>query len=230
MALESLANEYVIVERIIERLSIRYDQAILEALLRVPMLTKKALESGASFDEWLANLKSELLDSADATDQEKGQSFSISHKVEDGLNVLEIHRKRHNNEEITVFDTDFFTSNEYRKIGELSDKLLGLLGNGAYVTKGDKKKSVNNFTEAMEWLLGHGKKGLNIQRYKGLGEMNPEQLWETTMNPETRRLLQVQIEDAIRADEIFTMLMGDHVEPRRVFIEDNALSVANLDV
>lgn len=230
VALESLANEYVIVERIIERLSIRYDQAILEALLRVPMLTKKALESSASFDEWLANLKSELLDSADATDQEKGQSFSISHKVEDGLNVLEIHRKRHNNEEITVFDTDFFTSNEYRKIGELSDKLLGLLGNGAYVTKGDKKKSVNNFTEAMEWLLGHGKKGLNIQRYKGLGEMNPEQLWETTMNPETRRLLQVQIEDAIRADEIFTMLMGDHVEPRRVFIEDNALSVANLDV
>jgi DNA gyrase subunit B len=106
-----------------------------------------------------------------------------------------------------------------------------MLGAGAYVEKGGEAKAeVANFKEAMGWLMDQAKKGQTIQRYKGLGEMNPEQLWETTINPQTRRLIQVRIEDAVAADDVFTTLMGDQVEPRREFIEKNALAVANLDV
>lgn len=128
------------------------------------------------------------------------------------------------------FAAAFFATAEYRRIAALGDELLDLVGEGARVVRGDQSREVASFREAMEWLLSEGRKGQMIQRYKGLGEMNPDQLWETTVNPETRRLMQVRIEDAVGADEIFTTLMGDHVEPRREFIERNALTVANLDV
>ena len=112
----------------------------------------------------------------------------------------------------------------------LAGKLQELLGEDAYVQRGEKSSAITDFGEAVEWLMSEARRGQSIQRYKGLGEMNPEQLWDTTVNPETRRLMQVRIEDAVKADEIFTTLMGDHVEPRREFIEKNALTVSNLDI
>jgi len=144
--------------------------------------------------------------------------------------LIRLTRRVHGNEHEITLDGTFFRSPDYRALGALAEKLDGMLGEGAHVARGESSQSVDSFREAMDWLIDESKRGLGIQRYKGLGEMNPDQLWETTMNPEARRMLQVSIEDAIAADEVFDMLMGEQVEPRREFIERNALSVANLDV
>ena len=143
---------------------------------------------------------------------------------------VRIERTRHGNIRMSTIDTEFVHSGDYEQIRQTAEMLRGLIGAGAYVQRGDKKQLVRDFPEAMRWLLGEVEKSMTLQRYKGLGEMNPEQLWETTMDPGSRRLLRVQIDDGIAADEIFTKLMGDEVEPRRLFIESNALGVRNLDV
>jgi DNA gyrase subunit B len=131
---------------------------------------------------------------------------------------------------VSLVDHDFVESGDFGQIKRTAGTLHGLLGPGAVVQRGEEKRPVQEFREAIDWLLEQARSGLTIQRYKGLGEMNPTQLWETTMDPGSRRLLRAQIEDAIAADEIFTTLMGDMVEPRRAFIEANALGVRNLDV
>jgi DNA gyrase subunit B len=131
---------------------------------------------------------------------------------------------------IQVLPVTVFESGELRPLREAASMLHGLIREGAQIVRGNRAQSVASFAEAQAWLLEEAKKGRQIQRFKGLGEMNPEQLWDTTVNPDTRRLLRVKIEDAVAADAIFSTLMGDVVEPRREFIEDNALKVANLDV
>jgi len=143
---------------------------------------------------------------------------------------LLIKKIQHGNLRLTSLDQDFLQSGDYEQIKHTAQMLQGLLGSGAYVKRGEQQRQVSEFKQALDWLLEEVKKGISIQRYKGLGEMNPEQLWETTMDPANRRLLRIQIEDAISADGIFTTLMGDIVEPRRAFIETNALGVRNLDV
>jgi len=143
---------------------------------------------------------------------------------------LVIVRTRHGTRHTTALDVDFLMSGDYAQISAAADVLQGLMHPGATVRRGERSISVDTFKGALDWLLAEAREALSIQRYKGLGEMNPEQLWETTMDPQARRLLKVQIEDGIAAEEIFTTLMGEQVEPRREFIETNALGVRNLDV
>src|SRR3569833_970125 len=141
-----------------------------------------------------------------------------------------IHRTEHGSLSQKILPREFFESAEYQRIADLARTLAGLIGEGAFVVRGEDRLEIGSFKEAMKWLLEQARKGQTIQRYKGLGEMNPGQLWDTTVSPASRRLLRVKIDDAVMADDVFTTLMGDQVEPRREFIEKNALSVANLDV
>jgi len=143
---------------------------------------------------------------------------------------LVIERMHHGNRRMTSIEEEFLVSGDYRSIRNAAESIADLVGPGAEIRRGEKSQPVTRFADAIRWLLAEVERNLTKQRYKGLGEMNPEQLWETTMDPAVRRLLRVQIEDAIAADEIFTTLMGDNVEPRRAFIEGNAVYARNIDV
>jgi DNA gyrase subunit B len=218
-ALAEIAKQMVLTEAVIRRISSLYDESVLRALQDLGEITL-ADESGAN------KAAEKLRPILGAT----GSEVIVAFNQEAGTYRLEVNKYVHGNLQSCVIDTDFLASGDYRQILKASEMLQGLLGDGAMVQRGEKSQMVATFKEALDWLLAEAKHGLNIQRYKGLGEMNPEQLWETTMDPQVRRLLKVQIDDAIAADEIFTTLMGDQVEPRRAFIEDNALGAHNIDV
>jgi len=205
----------------------RYDTRVLEQVLFQPEVTESRYADRSWLTDWAAGLQRALGEPADGG----GAVYRVELAANDeGVQGFSILRTRHGVDERTELPLRFFASLEYRKIAELGNSLQGLVGTDAYVMRGDQRRDVRSFREAMDWLMAEARRGQTIQRYKGLGEMNPEQLWETTVNPATRRLLQVRIEDAVAADEVFTTLMGDQVEPRREFIERNALAAENLDV
>jgi DNA gyrase subunit B len=223
---EALARQYMEVQAIIRRWARRYDERLLEQLIYMPEVT------AAQFDdlEWMRGWSRQLTENLN-TLSDSPRSYRVEVRKVDGHPARVLASKtEHGSVTEKALPKEFFESAEYRRIIELGKTLGGMIGEGAYVTRGEAREDVSSFKQAMTWLLDQARKGQSIQRYKGLGEMNPEQLWDTTINPQTRRLMQVRIEDILASDEIFTTLMGDQVEPRREFIEKNALSVANLDV
>ncbi len=223
-ALDSLARRYMEFQATIRRAARRYDQHVLEQMLLMPELSPDEREDEARLTQWGAQVETLL-----NAEQPPGRTYRVA--LQPGTPPhLVVGRTEHG---VTVekhLHREFFNSSEYRRIADLSRTLAGLFGPGAYIKRGEARQEVATFRDAVQWLFEQARKGQSIQRYKGLGEMNPEQLWDTTINPASRRLVQVRIEDALGADEIFSTLMGDQVEPRREFIERNALSATNLDV
>ena len=216
-ALELIAKQYFLAEAVIDRLSRFTAPEASHALLILPTLSLDDAEQ--------AQRSAKQLEAA------CGSSIKVVAETDEaGEYRLRLEKLYHGNYSVSYMDRDFLRGNDYVQIRQAADILSGLIKPGAYIARGEQKRAVSSFQQAIEWLLEEAKKGVNIQRYKGLGEMNPSQLWETTMDVTNRILLRVQIEDAITADEIFTTLMGDVVEPRRAFIEKNALGVKNLDV
>jgi DNA gyrase subunit B len=221
--LAELARSYLLSEAVVERVSRWIDREALVAILRGVQVDLARRETAQTSAEALAA----ALAYASGGDGVRVAAYFDS-KTE--RFQARIERTRHGNVRVTAIDSEFVHSGDYAQIRQTAEMLRGLVGVGAWVQRGDKRHPVKDFGEAMKWLLAEVQKTMSLQRYKGLGEMNPTQLWETTMDPGMRRLLRVQIDDGIAADEIFTKLMGDEVEPRRAFIESNALGARNLDV
>ncbi len=220
-AFEDIAKHYLLAEAVIERESRLIDSEVLHALLNNPV-TLDLSEDAA------AQKSAKALSALFA--ERKSMKFEAQYDEKSESHILRITRVQHGVARDSMIDPDFLHSGDYAQIKRTAQLLQGLLGEGAYIKRGEHMHPVRDFREAIDWVLAEVQRGVGIQRYKGLGEMNPGQLWDTTMNPKTRRLLRTQIEDAIGADEIFTTLMGDAVEPRRNFIESNALGARNLDV
>jgi len=222
-ALEQMMRDYLAVFLANQRLARRYDPIFLDQLIDL-----KRFIPGWGFEDmsaWCEELEDRL--KAKASPSVRYAMEVV--KGEEGHDIL-FNKYTHGVVLQSRIKPEFFMGAEYRMIGKMADMLYQLMQEGAYVKRGKSENAVMSFREAYEWLMSESRKGRSIQRFKGLGEMNPEQLWDTTVNPETRRLLQVTVEDAVAADQIFTTLMGDEVEPRRDFIENNALDVSNLDV
>ena len=226
-ALESLVAKFRHVGDIINRMSLVYPVELLEALVYISQLEGKLLQNSSDLEPWCAELEKCLEETDSGTHRYK---VSIKEDKERNLFIPNVEITAHGVPHYHSLGRDFFASNEYAAMVELGKTVQGLIEEGAYVKRGEREQSVSSFKDALAWLMAESRRGISTQRYKGLGEMNPEQLWDTTMDPENRRMLVVTIEDAIAADQMFTTLMGDHVEPRREFIETNALSVVNLDV
>jgi len=224
--LAQLCQDNLSVENTIKRLARRYDTRLLKVLVRMPTLSVESLKDQKQLDSFVRELQAHLTSLSNGARYEA----SVGTNVISGANEILVTRSEHGAITTSRIDNEFVSSGEYRGMRNLGSKLHGLIMEGATVQRGDKAQAVASFDEAFGWLMDEARRGQTIQRYKGLGEMNPEQLWETTMDITARRLLKVNIEDGVAADEVFTTLMGDQVEPRREFIEKNALAVSNLDV
>jgi len=218
-ALDTLAREYILTQTVIDRESRIIDPVVLYAMLETPPLNVKTAAA--------ATLAAEQLQAAITL---PGYELDTIHDDKNDAYILRVKKTIHGNIAYQYLDIDFFLSGDYYQLRKTAEVMQGLLGKDAVIIRGEHQKAGVEFKEALAWLLNEVQRNMNIQRYKGLGEMNPEQLWETTMDSTVRRLLKVQIEDAMAADDIFTTLMGDNVEPRRAFIEKNALIARNIDV
>ena len=222
-ALEELARLHLVANAVVDRLARVIDRATLERLMAG---TELDLDDTVTAEASAKRLTAALGNST--------VHVYAQHDAQTDKHRLRIERHHHGNVRATIIDADFVHGADYAALAGAAKTFKGLVGGGAKISRGvgEKRKeaSVADFREAVNWLMREAEAAVSRQRYKGLGEMNPEQLWETTMDPAVRRMLKVQIEDAIGADQIFTTLMGDEVEPRRAFIESNALYAGNIDV
>ncbi len=227
IALEKLMNQYAEAQDAIGRLAHRFDPQVLDALLSLPPLDSRSFDDARAMADWAGALEIRLAQSGLGKPR-----YKITAHASEGerSGFLQIERQHHGLSVIQNIPAGAFDSGEFKPIHDAAVALNDLIRNDAQIQRGGRSAPVANFAQVQTFLMEEAKRGRAIQRFKGLGEMNPEQLWDTTVNPETRRLLRVRIEDAVAADQIFATLMGDVVEPRRDFIEDNALKVANLDV
>ncbi len=226
VALGDLVLQFRRMEKITKRYSRRYNVDIIKRVARLPALPQDDFNHEERISDWVAKLHISLQDL-----DSKTQRFTVDvkHNEETGHYIPRVTMAQHGTQNTILLNAELFSSTDYKEMLKINGKLLSLVEDGALVKRGDKTQAVASFEQALDWLMAEAKRGQTIQRYKGLGEMNPEQLWETTMDPEVRRMLQVTIEDAVAADEIFTTLMGDQVEPRREFIETHALDAENID-
>ncbi len=223
--LEKLAKDYVSIVTAINRLFRRYDQAFLEQLVAMDVVNEELKQDLPRLSAWFDTIIRQLNESLGTA------VFSVALDYKSGTEFSAVVSKRlHGISKTFVLPASFFNSKDYKQMAQYAEDTAGLFNDYSYIKMGERQQPVSSFKQAFDWMMREVKKGQHIQRYKGLGEMNPEQLWETTLDANNRRLLQVRIEDAIAADEIFTTLMGDVVEPRRDFIVKNALDVTNLDV
>lgn len=227
LALETLVKQVRRIEKITKKYARRYPQDLLGAIANMPLLRHEDFIKQDVIDAWANTLNErlKLLESG-------AHKFiaDIAHDAENGQFLPKVFFTKHGMREDILLNTELFLSKEFKELVTLTQSLRELIEEGARIKRGEKEKPIERFEEALAWLMEEAKRGQSIQRYKGLGEMNPEQLWETTMDPDVRRMLKVTIEDAVAADEIFTTLMGDQVEPRRDFIESNALEAENIDI
>ena len=226
LALEELVKQFNGAGKLVERMSRRYPTLLLNEFIYQPRLSHEMLKEQDRVEAWTQALVAAL------NEKQSGESlysYTLNRDEEHQVWLPVVVVRTHGVDHEYPLSFDLLNSKEYGKLADLSEALHGLLDDTAYVQRGERKQPVSSFKEALDWLVKESRRGLSLQRYKGLGEMNPEQLWETTMDPESRRMMQVTISDAVAADELFTTLMGDQVEPRRHFIEENALN-ANLDV
>ena len=225
-ALEDLTYRYQAAQGAIRRLARRLDPALLEHMLMAPPLSTDEAHHAEGLDRWIKGLITSLNERLPM-----GTRFTYHlEQDQDEQPRVVLSKWIHGMASDETLTEEFFRSPDFDLLQEVAARLHGLIGPDAYIQRGNRQQSITHFGAAVSWLLDEARRGQTIQRYKGLGEMNPGQLWETTMDPKTRRLMQVTIEDAVAADEVFTTLMGDQVEPRRDFIEKNALFVSHLDI
>ena len=225
LGLEKLSNEFTSVVGVINRLSNRYDELFLEQLSVYQPLDESCVKDQEKLAAWVKQLQEQL----NASSSRAIFSLQLDYQSAEEYRVV-VNKTLHAVTKTFILEFSFFNSLDYHKIAQYAEDTLEMFNENSFIKMGEKQQSVSHFKQAFDWMMKEVKKGQHIQRYKGLGEMNPEQLWETTLDSNSRRMLQVNIEDAVAADEVFTTLMGDVVEPRRDFIVKNALDVANLDV